>query len=102
MSEELWHFIPEYDKRYAISNHGRVFNVETQRYLKGSPNGAGYCTVNLSDLGMALCHAIHRLVAEAFLEDFDPDLEVAHYDGDKLNNRPDNLYHTKRKIRGRG
>ncbi len=102
MSEELWHFIPEYDKRYAISNHGRVLNVETKRYLKRVPNGGGYCTVNLSEFGISICYTIHRLVAEAFFEEYKPALEVAHYDGDKTNNRPENLYHTKRKIRGRG
>lgn len=33
----------------------------------------------------------HRLIAEAFLEEFSEELQVDHIDGDKENNRPSNL-----------
>ena len=34
---------------------------------------------------------VHRLLAEAFLDDFDPNLQVDHIDGDKSNNDLSNL-----------
>ena len=34
---------------------------------------------------------VHRLVAEMYLDTWNPDLQVNHKDGNKLNNRADNL-----------
>lgn len=34
---------------------------------------------------------VHRIVAEKFLSDFDPDLQVDHIDGNRLNNAASNL-----------
>lgn len=36
-------------------------------------------------------HKIHRLIAAAFMDDFDISMDVDHIDGDKANNRPSNL-----------
>ena len=37
------------------------------------------------------CFLAHRLVAKAFLDDFSEDLQVDHINGDKSDNRPENL-----------
>jgi len=48
----------------------------------------------LSVHGVKLGRRVHRLVAEAFLGPRPPDHEVNHIDGDKKNNRAENLEYT--------
>jgi len=56
----------------------------------------GYLGVHLSREGYSKMHAIHRLVAEAFLGPCPEGLEVAHNDGDPRNPRLENLRYTTR------
>ena len=71
-----------------VSNHGRVI---TARGIKteGSEHPSGHRKTSIN--GKA--HYVHRLVAKAFLEP--PPSEkhtiVNHIDGDRANNRPENL-----------
>lgn len=98
--EELWQFIPDYDKTYAISTHGRVLTIETQLYRKPSVNNKGVHSIILSKNGTPSSYTIHRLVAETFMEDFDPRYQVRHIDGDKGNCGLHNLEQTERRVRG--
>ena len=76
-------------ENYLVSNLG---NVKSKRYntpLKGQLNNCGYYRVQIGSVKNR--HFIHRLVAETFLEkDIERDF-VNHIDGNKLNNRVDNL-----------
>lgn len=106
--EEIWKPILGWEGVYEISNLGSVRSLDRVQYvwnrcgaaslrslkgrvLKGNDNGSGYWQVQLAMDGLRQPRLIHRLVAETFLPrqaglDF-----VNHLDGDKKNNRADNL-----------
>lgn len=104
MTEE-WRDIQGYKGLYQVSNRGSVRSLDrpvmqsiTKEFfmkkgvvLKPHSSGKGYPTVVLSKNGKVKTCTVHRLVAEAFLSDCMPGLEVNHKDGNKWNNATDNL-----------
>ena len=83
---------------YQVSNYGNVrrlrfinskHNFEKVKQCKQTLNTWGYMTVNLSKNGKSNTKRVHRLVAETFLGE--SDLQVDHIDGNKQNNKLDNL-----------
>ena len=56
---------------YLISEDGRVYNLKTKRYLKGHLENTGYISVNLNINNKKKNYALHRLVAQTFLENPD-------------------------------
>lgn len=50
-----------------------------------------YDCVRLYKNGVGEKFSVHRLVAEYFLNDWDPELEVNHIDGNRYNNAAENL-----------
>lgn len=76
---------------YMVSNEGDVMNKKTGRILRACKNNSGYPTVNLYDNGNRISTSIHRIVAETFLGCENENMEVNHKDGNKDNNRPENL-----------
>lgn len=93
--QEVWKDIKGYEGLYQISNFGRV------KSFKKNKNGKIKSTINDkgSYLSVGLCGGerkqynprIHRLVAEHFIGDIPKGYEVHHIDGNKQNNRVDNL-----------
>jgi len=77
-------------ERYAITKEGLVFNLVTGKILKPDINNCGYKRVTLSKDGKPFRFFIHRLVAETFIG-YQEGMEVNHINGDKLDNRIDNL-----------
>lgn len=77
---------------YRVSNLGRVIG-KRGHVLKASPDHRGYPVVGICDHGTQKHVNVHRLVAKAFLHNPDPSIytEVNHIDGDKTNNRVENL-----------
>lgn len=80
---------------YQISSWGRVKNKETghinQHYVH---NRVGYVRAELFDgKGKKKRYFLHRLVASAFVQNTDTKnkIQVNHKDGDRSNNRYDNL-----------
>jgi hypothetical protein len=77
---------------YEVSSLGRVASRKGRgRLLRPGTTKNGYRVVALYDgKGNKKSHNVHRLVAETFLPDFDPALEVNHKrgaaKGDALNN----------------
>ena len=76
---------------YLISEDGKVYNLKTKRYLKGHLENTGYISVNLNINNKKKNYALHRLVAQTFLENPDNLPIVNHKDGNKLNNDISNL-----------
>ena len=73
---------------WQVSSHGRVRNTRGQTSY-GHLQQTGYCRVQMAGNSFL----VHRLVAFAFLGPLPDDLtwQVHHRDGNKANNRLDNL-----------
>lgn len=93
--KEEWKWIEGFEHRYQISNMGRIksFLRNPNGEIRKNTNRLGwYFTVNLIDeLGVSHTERIHRLVCKAFIGDIPRGYHVHHKDGDKQNNRVDNL-----------
>ena len=98
--EEIWKDIEGYEGLYQVSNLGRVRSVDRydglNHFLKGkikkqTKDKTGYFTTHLWKDGKNKCCKVHRLVAQAFLDNPNNLLQVNHKDEDKTNNRVNNL-----------
>lgn len=110
---EEWKPVVGYEGLYEISNTGRVKSTErattvydercsslfqrfvAERMLKPVLKGIGYYQVSLckesSDKPRTINHHIHRLVAEAFIDNPENKREVNHINGVKTDNNLNNL-----------
>ena len=106
LRNEEWKEIPNFSKLYYISNYGRILRIEhtrlSYRYnksgklyptkiLKASKNKQGYINTQINLNNSFKSFKVHRLVAEAFIPNPENKPQVNHKDGNKLNNRVDNL-----------
>ena len=87
-NRERWKSVNGY-ANYEISSCGRVRNATTERMLKPTDNG--YQVINLRKNGKPKTHYVHRLVAEAFVDNPAEKRCVDHIDGDRKNNNCENL-----------
>lgn len=103
-TREIWVDIKNYEGKYKISNLGRVKSLERQVSHDGITwtqperimchwcgTTSLYDCVRLYKGGVGKKFSVHRLVAQHFLPDWNPGLEVNHIDGNRDNNRADNL-----------
>ena len=88
-SKEQWKPIQGFSGWYYVSTYGNVLSVKQKEpaVLKPQNTGKGYYYVDLEGKQ----YKIHRLVASAFLTNSDNKPVVHHRDGNKHNNRLDNL-----------
>lgn len=88
-SKEEWKEINGFPN-YRISNLGNVYNINSNEYIKPFNNN-GYKRVNLYYNRKQKSIYVHRLVAEAFLDNFNNCRVINHKDEDKTNNSVENL-----------
>lgn len=91
MSEdrEVWRKVPGFP--YEASNQGRVRNESTREVLATWESTTGYARVSLSINGKSKRFRVHHLVLKAFVGPRREGYQTNHKNGDKMDNRPDNL-----------
>lgn len=87
--KEVWKDIKGYENLYEVSNFGNVRN--TEKKLLTQFKNKGYLCVDLYKNNQRKHYRIHRLVLMTFNENNNYNLDVNHKDGNKLNNKLDNL-----------
>ena len=93
---ELWKDIEGYKNMYQISNYGNVKSINYHRsgkskIIKPLKRKDGYLKVILYKKGKTKSYFVHRLVAEAFLDNLNNYKYVNHKDENKKNNCVNNL-----------
>jgi hypothetical protein len=107
---ETWKAVVGYEGEYEVSNRGRVRSLTRRANRSGSRRtgpysvvirgkmlalntlqGNGYLYVDLMGKGCGGRALVHRVVLEAFVGPCPEGMECRHLDGDRRNNRLDNL-----------
>ena len=106
---EIWKPVSEYADLYHVSNYGRVKRLPKivsyahakgvnakirydEKILMQTIGGHGYLLITLTDkFGIQKSARVHRIVCKAFIELVDGKPQVNHIDGNKQNNRVENL-----------
>lgn len=101
---EQWKDIKGFEGYYQVSNKGNVRSLDriitckngSKRNRKGKMikpgiETCGYSFVQLSNGEKSIYARVHRLVADAFIENKDSKPQVNHIDGNKQNNDVSNL-----------
>lgn len=83
--------IKGFEGLYAVTSCGKVWSYRRQRFLKPYDNSHGYLVVNLYQDGKINHRKLHRLVAEAYLDNPEGKAEVDHIDKNKYRNDVNNL-----------
>lgn len=89
---EIWRDVKDYEGHYQVSNLSRVKSIKFGKEIIMKQNiRRGYYYVGLSKNGKVKNFQVHRLVAEAFIDNPDNLPCVNHKDENKLNNIVENL-----------
>ena len=72
-----------------VTENGEVFVKKTGKALTPKNNGNGYLRIYIPKIKKRFL--LHRLVATAYIPNPDNKPQVNHIDGNKLNNKADNL-----------
>jgi len=91
LKKEIWRDIEEYEVKYQVSNYGGIKNIQRDNLLKPVKTKNNYLVISLYNKGKKKRFYIHRLVANAFIPNFNNLPEVNHKDENKENNYTDNL-----------
>lgn len=93
LPNEVWKDVVNYEGYYKISNMGRVKSLlgRNERLMKTHISRNGYVKLDLSKIGQTKKVYVHRLVAQAFIDNPDDKPVVNHINSDKQDNRLSNL-----------
>lgn len=84
----MWKTIA-YESNYEVSDQGMVRNKETKHVKSLRKSSKGYQRVTLYPSGKT--YSVHKLVAQAFIENESDGTVINHKDGNKENNDVSNL-----------
>lgn len=94
-----WRAIP--DTNYLASDDGQIRHVNAETIRKPYCDTKGYLYIGFWRRKKQCCATVHTLVALAFHGPKPDGMQVRHLDGNKKNNRPENLvYGTARENAG--
>lgn len=100
---EEWRDVVCYEELYAVSSYGRICSkskmlpnrngvrMTNPRLLSPAKTKEGYLKVIICKSRTRKYMLVHRIVAEAFLENLDNNPMIDHIDRDKQNNKASNL-----------
>lgn len=93
---EVWKDVVGYEGIYEVSNLGKIRSLNyngtrTCKEMKGSPNKDGYIKLTLTKDKKKKTVLLHKLVADAFLENPDNLPIINHKDENKSNNNLSNI-----------
>jgi hypothetical protein len=100
MEGEEWRPVVGFEERYEVSSMGRVRrsfsapkcrSTYPGRLLNPDLSECGYYRARLCRNGKHQVEQVHRLIARAFLPGFEPNRQVNHKNGNKADNRLENL-----------
>lgn len=101
MKTEIWKDVIGYEGIYQVSNLGNVKRISKFRgvnkaylndyCLKPLDNGKGYLRIKLTINNKSKRVMLHRIIAEAFIENPNNYPVINHIDGNKKNNQIKNL-----------
>lgn len=83
--------IENYEGLYAVTIDGKIWSYRSNRFIFAGLNSKGYPKVALLKEGVKKFYSIHRIVAGMFIENKYKKPQVNHVNGDKTDNRVDNL-----------
>lgn len=86
-----WKDIEGYEGLYRVSSCGQIYSIWKKGLKKLQDDKDGYKKVTLYKNGKSKCIAVHRVVAMNFIENPSNKPYVNHIDGNKANNRIENL-----------
>lgn len=93
---EIYKDVIGYEGLYKVSNYGNIISVARHRrkeskVLKQCLLRTGYYCIDLCNNGVIKKHLVHRLVANAFLDNHLNKEQVNHINGIKNDNKLENL-----------
>jgi hypothetical protein len=88
---KTWKVVENYEN-YEVSTDGEIKSVRSGRILNGGINGSGYQYLKLTNRKISKSVSAHKIVMEHFGSPKpDGDHIIDHIDGNKTNNKIDNL-----------
>lgn len=93
MQEKIWKDVIGYEGLYKVSSFGEVisFHNNSEKQMKPGISTRGYYQIFLSKNGNRQLHFVHRIVAQAFINNPKNKPQVNHINGIKTDNNISNL-----------
>lgn len=78
-------------ENYEIYEDGRIWSYNRKHFLTPTPDGSGYLQVKLYKDGVFYSFKVHKIVFETFNHPIPDGFEIDHINGNKKDNRVENL-----------